>query len=54
MTKHDATKAIYLTGLKPNYSVVHNVNGEVFSATVPNVSIGNAIVRALRIRATQK
>lgn len=54
MNQRSIKKAIYLSGIKPaGYTVHHAIDGEWFQAAVPSVSIGNAIVRALRDRARQ-
>lgn len=54
MAKVDITSLILLTGIKPTgYTVVHNLPREEFTCSVPNVGIGNAIVRALRARAAE-
>lgn len=43
MNQRDIRKAIYLSGIKPaGYTVHHAIDGEVFYAEVPSVSIGNA------------
>lgn len=53
MTQREINRAIRLTGISyTGYFVHHDVPGETFDCEVPNVSIGNAIVRALRERAT--
>lgn len=50
----DLKRAIYLSGLKGSgngYTVHHDIPGEAIICSVPTVSVGNAIVRALRARA---
>lgn len=52
MNQREIRSAVYLSGLKPvGYTVHHDVPGESIICHVPSVSIGNAIVRALRTRA---
>jgi hypothetical protein len=52
MNQRSIKQAIYLSGIKSTgYTVHHAIDGEVFYCVVPSVSIGNAIVRALRERA---
>lgn len=52
MNKREINRAIRLTGIKPvGYIVRHDIPGEELSFQVPNVGIGNTIVRALRDRA---
>lgn len=51
MNQRDIRSAIYLSGIKPiGYVVHHDIPGEVMALNVPSVSVGNAIVRALRNR----
>lgn len=55
MTQHEIRACIYLSGIKPaGYTVHHDIPGEAIICEVPSVSIGNAIVRALRERAVAK
>lgn len=57
MTKREIDRRIYLTGSKfgrDGYTVLHLIEGERLQIDcVPNVAIGNTIVRALRERAYQ-
>lgn len=54
MNQRDINRSIYLSGIKSTgYTVHHAIDGESIICVVPSVSIGNAIVRALRDRARQ-
>lgn len=54
MNQRGIKQAIYLSGIKSTgYTVHHAIDGESIICVVPSVSIGNAIVRALRERARQ-
>lgn len=54
MNKREIRRAIYLSGTGGRYQVVHRMPGEEIVCYVPSVSVGNAIVRALRERAYPK
>lgn len=54
MNRREREQAIYLSGIKPNYRVHHNVPGEAIVCYVAQADIGHTIVRALRERAAAK
>ena len=54
-TERDIHAAIYLSELlHGNYEVHHHIPGEAIVCCVPSVAIGNAIVRALRARQSER
>lgn len=63
-TERDIRAAVYLSGIDGNYDVHHDIPGEAFVCCVLSVrdeidkrsrcSIGNAIVRALRARQSER
>jgi hypothetical protein len=50
-SQREIKRLIYLSGIGGDYQVHHNIPGEAIICHVPNVSLGNVIVRALRRRA---
>lgn len=48
MTKRQIAQKIYLSGMKPQYTVVTSYFDGCLSIPVPTTRVGNAIVRALR------
>lgn len=48
MNQRQIKAAIYMSGIRDEYRVHHNLPGLAIVCYVPTVAIGNAIVRALR------
>lgn len=53
-TERDIRSAIYLCGIRGSYDVHHDIPGEAIVCHVSSVDVGNAIIRALRARQSER